>query len=164
MARYHYLGYTPLSGHQMRYTVWAGDQRVALLSFGASAWKLADRDQLIGWTPEQRERNLHLIINNTRFLIVPWVQVKGLDSKILARAARQVLADWQERYGYRPVLLETFVEHPRHAGTCYKAANWQCIGKTTGRGKMSRTHQQTLPIKAIWIYPLQRRFQNILWR
>lgn len=105
MARYHYLGYTPLSGHQMRYQVYAGDTLVALLGFGASAWKLADRERLIGWTDEQRQRNLHKVINNTRFLILPWIHSKGLASKILARIARQLPHDWQQRYDYQPVLL-----------------------------------------------------------
>ncbi len=107
MARYHYLGYTPLSGSQMRYCVHAGDRLVALLGFGASAWKLADRERFIGWSHEQRQRNLPLVVNNSRFLILPWVQSKGLASKVLAMAARQLPPDWQRRYGYRPVLLET---------------------------------------------------------
>lgn len=164
IARYHYLGYTPLSGHQMRYTVSAGDRLVALLGFGASAWKLADRERVIGWTTEQRRRNLHQVVNNTRFLILPWVHSKGLASKILGRIARQLPYDWQQRYGYRPVLLETFVQSPRYAGTCYKAANWQCIGRTVGRGKMSTTHEPTLPAKAIWIYPLNVRYKEVLCR
>ena len=162
--RYHYLGYTPLSGNQMRYNVFAGERLVALIGFGASAWKLAAREQYIGWSSEERVRNLQLIVNNTRFLILPWVQIKGLASKILALAARQLPNDWQQRYGYRPVLLETFVEWPRHTGTCYKAANWQRIGRTTGRGKKSTSHAQTLPAKDIWLYPLHRNFKKQLSR
>ena len=162
IARYHYLGYTPLAGNQMRYNVYAGDHLVALLGFGASAWKFADRERFIGWNHEQRLRNLPLIVNNTRFLIPPWVRVKGLASRILALAARQLPHDWQQRYGYRPVLLETFVESPRHAGTCYKAANWQRIGRTSGRGKKSTSHEQRLPTKAIWLYPLRRDFAQRL--
>lgn len=162
MARYHYLGYTPLSGHQMRYQVYAGDTLVALLGFGASAWKLADRERLIGWDNEQRLRNLHKVINNTRFLILPWIKSKGLASKILAKVARQLPQDWRQRYDYEPVLLETFVESPRHAGTCYKAANWQCVGRTTGRGKMSRSHEQSLPTKDIWMYPLRKNYRHTL--
>ena len=162
MARYHYLGYTPLSGHQMRYQVYAGDTLVALLGFGASAWKLADRERLIGWSDEQRLRNLHKVINNTRFLILPWIKSKGLASKILAKVARQLPHDWQQRYDYQPVLLETFVESPRHAGTCYKAANWQRIGKTTGRGKKSKSSKQVLPTKDIWLYPLHKQYRHSL--
>ena len=162
VARYHYLGYTPMSGSQIRYSVHAGDRLVALLSFGASAWKLADRERFIGWSHEQREKNLQLIVNNARFLILPWIQSKGLASKILALAARRLPVDWAARYGYRPVLLETFVESPRHKGTCYKAANWQLVGRTVGRGKKSAVHQQVLPTKDIWLYPLRHDFGAIL--
>jgi hypothetical protein len=162
VARYHYLGYTPMSGSQIRYSVHAGDRLVALLSFGASAWKLADRERFIGWSHEQRQKNLQLVVNNARFLILPWIQSKGLASKILAMAARRLPVDWQARYGYRPVMLETFVESPRHKGTCYKAANWQLVGRTVGRGKKSTVHQQVLPTKDIWLYPLRRDFTNVL--
>ena len=106
VARYHYLGYTPMSGSQIRYSVYAGDRLVALLSFGASAWKLADRERFIGWTHEQRQKNLQLVVNNARFLILPWIQSKGLASKILAMAARRLPVDWLARYGYQPVMLE----------------------------------------------------------
>jgi hypothetical protein len=129
IARYDYLGYTPLSGSQMRYEILAGSQRVALISFGASAWKLAAREHFIGWNEAQRQRNLQLVINNARFLVLLWIQSKGLASKILALIARQLPHDWQQRYGYRPVLFETFVETPRHRGICYKAANWIHIGQ-----------------------------------
>ena len=118
VERYHYLGYTPMSGSQMRYNVFAGEQLVALLSFGASAWKLGPREQFIGWTEPHRLKNLQLVVNNARFLILPWIQSKGLASKILSKVARQLPNDWHLRYGYRPVLLETFVESQRHRGTC----------------------------------------------
>ena len=136
IARYHYLGYTPLSGSQLRYNVFAGERLVALLSFGASAWKLAagGRTSSAG-TSRSGGATCQLVVNNARFLILPWIQSKGLASKILALAARQLLHDWHRRYGYRPVLLETFVECARHRGTCYKAANWTHVGQTTGRGK-----------------------------
>ena len=162
IARYHYLGYTPLAGSQMRYNVFAGEQLLALISFGASAWKLAERDRFIGWEQAQRERNLQLIVNNARFLILPWIQSKGLASKILALAARQLPNDWFARYRLRPALLETFVETPRHRGTCYKAANWIHVGQTVGRGKKSRVHQQIIPIKDIWLYPLRKDFRSVL--
>jgi len=164
VARYHYLGYTPLSGSQMRYNVFAGDQLVALLSFGASAWTLAARDRFIGWQPAQRLHNLQLVVNNARFLILPWIHSKGLASKILSLIARQLPHHWHQRYGYRPVLLETFVESARHRGTCYKAANWVHVGQTVGRGKKSRTHQQIIPVKDIWLYPLQKDFRSVLGR
>lgn len=162
IQRYHYLGYTPLSGAQMRYFVAIGDQFLALLSFGASAWHLAPRDQFIGWSPSQRDQRRHLVINNARFLILPWVASKGLASKILGHIARRLPEDWQQRYGYRPVLMETFVQTPRYRGTCYKAANWVRVGQTTGRGKLDVTHQHALPVKDIWLYPLNRAFRQLL--
>ena len=164
IARYHYLGYTPMSGSQMRYNVFAGDRQVALLSFGASAWRLAGRERFIGWQEPERLRNLQLVINNARFLILPWIQSKGLASKILSRIARQLPLDWHQRYGYAPVLLETFVESQRHRGTCYKAANWTHVGQTTGRGKKSTVHHQIIPIKDIWLYPLRKDFASVLCR
>ncbi|MDZ7591937.1 MAG: DUF4338 domain-containing protein [Rubrivivax sp.] len=164
IARYHYLGYTPLSGSQLRYNVFAGQRLVALLSFGASAWKLAARERFIGWHDTQRRRNLQLVVNNARFLILPWVQSKGLASKILALAARQLPHDWHQRYGYRPVLLETFVESARHRGTCYKAANWTHVGQTTGRGKKCPVHEAVIPVKDIWLYPLRKDFRDALGR
>ena len=164
IARYHYLGYTPMSGSQMRYNVFAGDRQVALLSFGASAWRLAGRERFIGWQESQRLKNLQLVVNNARFLILPWIQSKGLASKILSRIARQLPVDWQQRYGYAPVLLETFVESQRHRGTCYKAANWTHVGQTTGRGKKSTVHHQIIPIKDIWLYPLRKDFASVLCR
>jgi len=164
VARYHYLGYTPLSGSQMRYNVFAGDQLVALLSFGASAWKLAGRDRFIGWQEPQRRKNLQLVVNNARFLILPWIRCQGLASKILSLSARQLPHDWQQRYGFRPVLFETFVESERHRGTCYKAANWVRVGQTVGRGKKCPVHQQIIPIKDIWLYPLRKDFARVLCR
>jgi Domain of unknown function (DUF4338) len=164
MARYHYLGYTALSGSQMRYNLFAGDELLALLSFGASAWRLAARDQFIGWSEAQRLKNLPLVVNNARFLILPWIQSKGLASKILSLVSRQLPEDWQQRYGYRPVLLETFVESPRHRGTCYKAANWVRVGQTVGRGKKCPVHRPIIPIKDIWLYPLHKHFARVLCR
>ena len=164
IARYHYLGYTPMSGSQMRYNVFAGEQFVALLSFGASAWKLAGRERFIGWQEPERLKNLQLVVNNARFLILPWIQSKGLASKILSKIARQLPNDWHQRYGYRPVLFETFVESQRHRGTCYKAANWVHVGQTTGRGKKSMVHHQIIPTKDIWLYPLHKNFASVLCR
>lgn len=164
MARYHYLGYTALSGSQMRYNLFAGDELLALLSFGASAWRLAARDQFIGWSEAQRLKNLPLVVNNARFLILPWIQSKGLASKILSLVSRQLPEHWQQRYGYRPVLLESFVESPRHRGTCYKAANWVRVGQTVGRGKKCPVHRPIIPIKDIWLYPLHKHFARVLCR
>lgn len=157
-TRCHYLGYSAMSGAQMRYQVFAGEQLVACISFGASAWKLKDRERFIGWQDFERRKNLQFVVNNARFLILPWIRSKGLASKILALCARQLPADWQKRYGYTPVLLETFVETVRHRGTCYKAANWVNVGQTTGRGKKSTSHRQLIPVKDIWLYPLRKNF------
>lgn len=159
IQRYHYLGYTPLPGAQLRYFVTVDGRFVALLGFGAPTWKTAPRDQFIGWAPEQRLKNIHLITNNARFLILPWVQSKGLASQILAGITRRLPSDWHNRYGYRPVLLETFIPSDRFRGICYKAANWIHVGQTTGRGKLDVTHQCAIPVKDIWLYPLTRHFQ-----
>ena len=129
------------------------------MGFGASAWQCATRDKFIGWTHEQRQKNLHLIVNNARFLILPWVHSDNLASKILGLAARQIAGNWQDRYGYRPLLLETFVEKDRFAGTCYRAANWHLVGKTQGRGKLGPAGKQSVPIKDIWLYPLQHNYK-----
>ena len=162
MARYHYLGYAAMSGSQIRYNVFAGEQLVACISFGACAWKLKDREVFIGWSEEQRQRNLQLVVNNARFLVLPWIESKGLASKILSLAARQLPKDWKQRYGFEPVLLETFVEYERHKGTCYKAANWVNVGRTTGRGKKSTSHKLLIPAKDIWLYPLRKNFATLL--
>jgi hypothetical protein len=162
VARYHYLGYTPMSGSQIRYNVFAGEQLVACISFCACAWKLKDREKFIGWSEEQRQKNLQLVINNARFLVLPWIECKGLASKILSLAARQIPNDWLSRYGFQPVLLETFVEYERHKGTCYKAANWINVGRTAGRGKKSTSHKLLIPAKDIWLYPLHRNYATIL--
>ena len=151
---------TPLSGSQMRYEIFSGDLRVALISFGASAWKLVRASSSSAGA--QRRRNLQLVINSARLLVLPWIQSMGLASKILSLIARQLPYDWQQRYGYRPVSLETFVETSRHRGTCYKAANWTLVGQTTGRGKLEVTHQRAVPVKDILLYPLSRHFRAVL--
>ena len=160
--RYHYLGYQPLPGAQLRYLARANDRVVALLGFSAAAWKTAPRDRFIGWTPQQRERRLHLVVNNARFLVLPWVRCPNLASRLLGLATRRLGGDWQQRYGYCPTLVETFVETPRFRGTCYKAANWTLLGETQGRGKLDIEHKAGLPKKAIWVYPLVRDFRRQL--
>lgn len=160
--RYHYLGYQQLPGAQIRYFAKAEGRILALFGFGAAAWKTAPRDRFIGWTDSQRQRNLHLVVNNARFLILPWVQSRNLASRLLGMVARRIGDDWQERYSYRPVLLETFVETPRFAGTGYKAANWIHVGQTKGRGKLDRDHTACLSLKDIWLFPLMRRFRQML--
>ncbi len=160
--RYHYLGYTPLSGAQLRYFVKADDQVLALLGFGAAAWKTAPRDEYIGWDAETRKKNLHLIVNNCRFLVLPWIQSKNLASRVLSLASKRIVADWQERYHYAPVLLETFVEKGRFQGICYKATNWIHVGDTKGRGKLDVHNEYKLPVKAVWLYPLRKDFRRRL--
>jgi hypothetical protein len=164
IERYHYLGHKPLPGAQLRYLVHSGEHLVALLGFGAAAWQTAPRDRFIGWSHQQRKRNLHLIVNNARFLILPWVQSKNLASMILAKAAKILPNHWQQRYNYRPLLLETFVEKQRFRGTCYKSANWTLLGQTKGRGKLGPAGKQSVPIKDLWVYPLHRHFRDLLKR
>jgi transposase len=160
--RYHYLGYTPLAGAQMRYFVYSGDDLVALLGFSASAWHLAPRDWHIGWSDEKRKKNLNLVINNSRFLILPWIESKNLASKLLSRIGKRLADDWEARYKYRPVLIETFVEKKRFNGTCYKAANWIWVGTTKGRGRADRLKEVKLPQKEILLYPLEPDYKKIL--
>lgn len=165
ITRYHYLGYSPLPGAQIRYLVRTADgQCLAALGFGAAAWQIAPRDTFIGWTAAQRQTNLRLVLNNARFLILPWVQVHNLASSILAQATRQIGDDFLRRYAYRPVLLETFVETDRFRGTSYQAANWRNVGKTAGRGKMDRYKRRALPVKDIYLYPLTSTFRQALTR
>ena len=162
IARYHYLGYTPLPGAQIRYFISAGKQIVALTGFGAAAWQTAPRDQFIGWDNDQRKKNLNLITNNARFLTLPWIRSKNLASKILSLTARRLADDWEEKYNVRPVLLESFVQKDRFAGTCYKAANWINLGQTKGRGKLGPPGKISVPIKDIWVYPLVNKFRALL--
>jgi Domain of unknown function (DUF4338) len=163
IAAHHYLGYTPLAGAQLRYLIQADRAgTVAALGFGASAWKCAARDARIGWDAPAREARLHLITGNARFLILPHVRIPHLASAILGRVTRRLPADWQDAYGYAPVLAETFVETYRFDGTSYRAANWIHAGRTQGRGKLDRDHQHTLPVKDVYLYPLHRNWQRIL--
>jgi hypothetical protein len=162
IERHHYLGYHPLPGAQIRYLISSGPHLLAAVGFSASAWKVAPRDQFIGWTPEQRRDHLQRVVNNSRFLIMPWIQSRNLASHLLARLARRLPQDWERRYGYSPVLLETFVEHDRFRGTCYRAANWIHVGKTQGRGKLDRYNRFAVPIKDIFLFPLCRAFRQRL--
>jgi hypothetical protein len=162
--RYHYLGYKPLAGAQLRYFAYTGERLVGLLGFGAAAWKTGPRDEWIGWSRAQRQRNLGGVVNNARFLILPWVRVASLASKLLSMASRVLPTDWEGRYGYRPVLLETFVEAERFTGTCYRAANWTCVGRTQGRGKLGDHRLGQAPVKTVWVYPLVRDFRERLCR
>jgi hypothetical protein len=164
--RYHYLGYQLPFGAQLRYFIQSATKDgvfLGCLQFSSPAWKMAARDCWIGWSDEQRRDNLQKIINNSRFLLFPWVQVKNLASSVLALAIRTVAEDWHGCYGYRPALMETLVDQRRFKGTCYKAANWVHVGATSGRGRMDRENKrQGMAVKEIYVYPLSKRFRQEL--
>lgn len=162
VATYHYLGYTPFAGAQLRYLVTSGTEVIGALGFAASAWSCAPRDDHIGWDRATRQAHLHLVVGNGRFLIVPGVRVQNLASFVLARAARRLPGDWERAYGYAPVLLETFVERGRFVGTSYKAANWIYVGMTKGRGKLDRQNRHALPVKDVYLYPLRSDYRRVL--
>jgi len=164
--RYHYLRYRIPFGAHLRYLVESSQlpgRYLACLQFSSPAWMMAPRDAWIGWNVQQRKRNLQFIVNQSRFLVLPWVSVRGLASKILSLTARRLPQDWHALYGYRPLLLETLVDRSLYSGTCYKAANWIHLGATQGRGRMDRdhaTHSQT--IKDIFVYSLCRHAREQL--
>jgi hypothetical protein len=163
LAKFHYLGYRTSVGENLQYVVQdRGGRLLAVLVFGAPAWKCAARDQWIGWSPRQREARLGWIANNSRFLIVPWARVPHLASWILGGVGRRIATDWRCKYGHPVVLLETFVERERFAGTCYRAANWQALGTTTGRSRQDRTRALQVPVKEVYACPLRRHFREEL--
>ena len=165
LERYHYLGCPVPFGANLRYWVRNQDQELACLLWTSPAWKMHARDTWIGWSDEQRRHNLQSVVNNGRFLILPWVRIKGLASKILALSTRQLPLDWETRYGCRPLLLETLVDAARFRGTCYRAANWIHLGQTTGRGRMDRAHKaHGRAVKDIYVYPLVRHVRQRLCR
>lgn len=154
VERYHYLGYGVPVGPHIKYFVRLRDEPVACIAFAGAAWKIQPRDSWIGWTAEQRQRNLRWIVNNTRFLIFPWIRVDNLASRLLSLALKRLPDDWLRLYAYRPMLVETFVHAARHSGTCYRAANWLCAGTTQGRGKMDSKNIGGLPKKIVFLRPL----------
>ena len=163
LAEFHYLGYRGTVGENTQYTVTDRTGRLlACLLFGAPAWKCQARDQFLEWTREQRERRLFLITNNTRFLILPFVRVPHLASWILGQTLRRLSKDWERKYGHPILLVETFVERDRFAGTSYKAANWIRLGPTTGRSRQDRQHTLQVPVKDVYVYPLYHRFREEL--
>jgi hypothetical protein len=163
LARYHYLSFNGAVGENLQYVISDSQgRRLACLVFGAAAWKCQDRDQFIGWSAEQRERNLALIANNTRFLVLPFVAVRGLGSWILGQINRRISQDWQTKYGHRVVLVETFVEQARFRGTVYRAAHWQRVGATTGRTRQDRHTSIQVAVKDIYVHPLCRSFREAL--
>jgi len=163
VAQYHYLGYDRNIGENIKYFVHDRHMRtLACLAFGSAAWKCDGRDKFIGWDKEKREQSLRYVTNNSRYLILPWVKVPHLASHILSLVCRRISNDWVDKYGHPLYIMETFVECDRFQGTCYKAANWIYVGKTTGRGRDSDSHEAILPIKNVLVYPLDKRFRELL--
>ena len=160
MHRHHPLGAGPLCGAQLRYLVTSPAGVLGGLSFSAAAWRLAERDRFIGWDDAARRAQLSKVVANSRFLILPTVKVANLASHVLSLALSRLAADWQARYGIRPVLAETFVDSTRYRGTCYRAANWIALGHTQGRGRQDRTHRRAGVPKDLWVYPLQADWRD----
>lgn len=162
IQHYHYLGRPTLVGEHLRHLVFIDGQIVACLAWASAAWKIKARDQYIGWDEITKQKNLHLIANNTRFLILPWVNVKYLASKILSLSAGRLSHDWEQTYAHPVYLAETFVDIARFKGTCYRAANWIEIGRTKGSAKKGNDYEYHGQPKAIYLYPLHRHFRRFL--
>ena len=162
MEEHHYLGYEQPVGEHLKHLVWAQGRPIACLAWSSAPRHLGSRDRYIGWNVEARRRNIRFLAYNTRFLILPWVRVEHLASHILGRMAAEISADWQRMYGHPIYFLETFVDPERFRGTCYRAANWVVMGKTTGRGKQSNSYVPNRSIKEVLGYPLNRRFRELL--
>jgi len=160
---YHYLGFNGTVGENLKYMVYdKNDRPLACLLFGSCAWKCAPRDNFIGWDQNKRGKNLSLVTNNMRFLILPWVNVKHLASHVLSKVAARIKDDWSVKYNHPVYIMETFVECKRFKGTSYKAANWICVGKTKGRSRNDVYNTLRVPIKDIYLYPLAKRFREAL--
>lgn len=162
MEQHHYLRYQQPVGEHLKYLVWAHGRPIACLAWSSAPRHLGSRDRYIGWSAEARRRNIRLLAYNTRFLILPWVRVDHLASHILSRMAERISDDWQQLYGHPIYFLETFVDPERFRGTCYRAANWVVLGKTTGRGKDSLSWRPNRSIKEVLGYPLTKRFRERL--
>jgi hypothetical protein len=162
IEQHHYLGYTRPVGEHLKYLVFARERPIACLAWSSAPRHLGPRDRFIGWSARARRRNIQLLAYNLRFLVLPWVQVPHLASHILGRMARQLPGDWQRVYEHPVYYLETFVDPERFRGTCYRAANWIALGRTTGRGKNDQTMRPNRPLKEVLGYPLHRRFRCLL--
>jgi len=162
LEQHHYLGYTRPVGEHLKYLVFAEERVIACLAWSSAPRHLGPRDRFLGWSPEARRRNLPLIATNLRFLVLPWVRVPHLASHLLGRMARQLPDDGQHSYGHPLYFLETFVDPERFRGTCYRAANWIVLGRTTGRGKNDQTGRPNRSLKEVLGYPLERRFRELL--
>jgi Druantia protein DruA len=157
---HHYLGYCHPVGEHLKYIVYTDKRPIACFAWSSAPRHIGCRDRFIGWRQQHRGRHLHFMAYNTRFLILPWVRVKHLASHLLGRMVRVLSRDWERVYHHPILFLETFVDTERFNGTCYKAANWQFLGYTTGRGKNDRSKKQNRSIKAVWGYPLVRDFRE----
>jgi hypothetical protein len=162
IERYHYLGYCHPVGEQLKYVVYAGMRPIACFAWSSAPRHIGCRDRFIGWSQNERKRNIHLIAYNSRFLILPWIRVRHLASHLLGRMSKMAPQDWLRIYHHPIFYLETFVDKERFTGTCYKAANWIYLGDTTGRGKNDQTHKVNRSIKLVWGYPLGNRFRKQL--
>lgn len=164
IEQHHYLGYTQPVGEHLKYLVYTQDRPIACLAWSSAPRHLGCRDRFIGWSMEARRRNIRFVAYNLRFLILPWVEVPHLASHILGHMARRLPQDWERMYGHPVYFLETFVDPQRFAGSCYRAANWIVLGRTTGRGKDDQTWRPNRPIKEVLGYPLRRDFRQQLWQ
>jgi hypothetical protein len=160
--QHHYLGYHQIVGQHLKYMAFIGDRPVACIGWGSAAWAVKSRETFIGWDKPTKENNLSFVVNNTRFLILPWVNIKCLASKILAMNARRISEDWTTTYQQPVYLLETFVEKDRFLGICYKAANWLCVGQTKGISKKGHNHLVHGKVKDVFLYPLRKDFRERL--
>jgi len=160
--QYHYLGYVQIVGHHLKYMAFAGDTPVACIGWGSAAWAVEAREQFVGWTQPVKNKSLHFVMNNTRFLVLPFVTVKCLASKVLSLNIKRISADWLKIYHYPLYMLETFVEKNRFAGTCYKASNWIRVGETKGTSKKGHKHLKHGRIKDVYLYPLNKNFKKLL--
>ncbi|HHX22426.1 MAG: Druantia anti-phage system protein DruA [Tepidanaerobacteraceae bacterium] len=160
--QYHMLGDKWVFGSRLQYFIKSSDIELGCMQFSASSWALKDRDKWIGWNNEDKKKRLHLIINNSRYLIFPWVNIKNLASKALSLIVKQIQHDWLKEYCFAPVLIETFVDTEHFQGTCYKAANWLHLGKTKGLGRNSKSEKPNRSQKDIYVYPLQQDFKACL--
>ena len=162
IQHHHYLGYARPVGEHLKYLISAGGRPVACLAWSSAPRHLGSRDRYIGWDKHARLKNIRLLAYNTRFLILPWITVAHLASHILGRIARRISADWQRLYAHPIYFLETFIDPQRFRGTCYRAANWVVLGRTTGRGKDDQTHRPNRSIKEVLAFPLTPRFRQLL--
>lgn len=162
IAHHHYLGNPKLVGEHLKQLIVIDDQVVGCLGWASAAFKVGARDRWIGWSEQTRRRHLYLLVNNVRFLLLPWIGIKCLASKVLAQSVRGLCAQWERRYGHPVVLAETFVDTQRFAGTCYRAANWRALGQTRGHAKQGNRYRRHGVTKAHYLYPLRRDWRAVL--